>query len=422
MIYLIGLLLFIAFLLRVDFIFYIAYVCIGVYAWSLWSTARHLTWLRIERNFMQHAFHGETITIQIRMTNVSRLPIPWVHVQESAALELRSDDSLNTAVSIGGKQTAVFTYHLRGRQRGLYRVGPLRLTSSDVFGLTPDKNGLFPADYITIYPSITPLNKLGITSRLPFGTIVGRQRLFADPARPMGVRNFRSGDSIRQINWKSSAHTQQLMVKTFQPAISLETAVLLDLHQPGYNRQLRISTVEWGIEVAASLAAHLVEKQQRVGLLTNGVDPLSLAQETDLDLFDPETGRLQKGNMEAYRETPGKLIPPAIPPGNGRPHLMKLLERLARIEAEETIPLPQWATTACMSLSWGTTILVITPKGDYATCQALHRLVRSGFNPVLIVIEPDGNFGQVVERGRRLGFQAFNIAWERHLDQWREAR
>jgi hypothetical protein len=98
---------------------------------------------------------------------------------------------------------------------------------------------------------------------------------------------------------------------------------------------------------------------------------------------------------------------------------MKILEHLARLEGFETIPLTGWLPQATLPLSWGVTLLVVTPRGDLETCQALHRLVRSGFNPILITIEPDYNFGQVRRRARRLGFRAYNVARERDLDQWK---
>lgn len=418
---LILVLLFFAFLLRLDFIFYIAYVCIGVYAWSRWVTPRQLQKLRIGRFYNSHAFWGETIPVAVQLKNESRLPIPWLHLRESIALELRSHDSLNVVASLRGRETAVFTYHVKGKRRGYYQLGPLRLATGDLFGFTPQRVGAAGVEYVTVYPRITPLAHLGLPSRLPFGTIGSHQRLFEDPARPMGVRDFRSGDSLRQINWKASARTQNLVVKTFQPAISLETAVLLDLHSPTYLRKNRLATVEWAIEVAASLAAHLVDVRQTVGLMSNGIDPLTLAPGgSDAAAFDEESGRLRLPALaELRRRDPRALLPPHIPPGNGRAHLMKILERLARIESEETVPLTQWAPTACLHLSWGVTILAITARGDVATCQTLHRLVRAGFNPVLITVEPEHNFGEVRERARRLGFTAFQVWRPRDLDQWR---
>lgn len=415
---LILILLLIAFLLRVDFVFYIIYVCVGVYAWSRWYTPRALHRLAAGRSYSDHAFWGETVPVTLRLVNNSRLLIPWVQISESLAIELKLGEPVNQVLSLRGRETTELTYHVKGRRRGYYRLGPMRLTTSDLFGLLPEQQGTVPADFLTVYPRIIPLSRLGLPSRLPFGTIASRQRLFEDPARPMGVRDFRSGDSLRQINWKVSAHTRNLVVKTFQPAISLQTALLLNLNAGEYTRQGRQIYAEWAIEVAASLAAHLEEQRQAVGLMTNGVDPLhELGDESNAE-FDEASGRLlrtKKGSVHALAAP----LPPAIFPRSGRAHLMKILERLARVEAENTIAFNQWAPTACLHLSWGVTILAITPTGDESTCETLHRLLRAGFNPILIAVEPDYNFSQVRERARRLGFSAFNVTRLRDMDRWR---
>jgi len=420
---LIIVLLFFAFLLRVDFIFYIAYVCIGLYTWIRWQTPRQLKNVQISRNYASHAFWGEKVPVIVQVSNQSRFSLPWLQLSESLALELRAGEGeLNQIASLRGHEISEYTYTIRGQRRGYYEIGPMRLATGDSFGFL-DYDGKVPAEYITIYPRIIPLTQLGLPSRLPFGTIASRQRLFEDPARPMGIRDFRSGDSLRQINWKASAHTRQLVVKTFEPAISLETAVLLDLHTSTYYRKNRLTATEWAIEIAASLAAHLIDKRQPVGLISNGIDPLHLIHGTENMQFDAGSGRLLSKNAAQLGEkNPFELLSPTIPPGNGRPHLMKVLERLARLESAETIPVPQWAISACSHLSWGVTILVITALGDVTTCQTLHRLVRSGFNPVLICVEPDHNFGEVRQRAQRLGFKAFNITAARDLAPWRQPK
>lgn len=417
--YFILFLLIVAFLLQVDFIFYIVYVCIGVYAWSRWYTPRGLQRLEVRRRFPERAFYGEQVDVTLEITNRNRLPLPWLQLHESIAVQLRAGPVMRRVLSLGGRKTADCTYTIAGRWRGYYRLGPLRLETGDLFGLFPAQTGHLAADYFTVYPRIIPLSQLGLPSRLPFGTIASRQRLFEDPARPMGVRHFRSGDSLRQINWKVSAHTQELMVRTLEPAISLETAVLLNLHSGDYERRSRLNTVEWAIEVAASLAVHLVNRRQPVGFMTNGVDPLQ-GTTAAASTFDEESGRLRMqrpfGDQVGQRTL---TLPSIIPPRNGRTHLMKILERLARIESDDTISFNQWAPNACLHLSWGVTILAITAAGDEATCHTLHRLVRSGFNPILIVVEPDRNFGHVRQRAQRLGFAAYHVAVRRDLDGWR---
>ena len=407
-------LLVLAFLLRVDFIYYIVYVCIGIYALNRWLVPRTLRHVHISREFNDHAFLGETVPVQLVWTNASRWPLPWVEFHESIPPALRSGAQMQRAMNLGGQQERRFTYQIQAGRRGYYRLGPLRLTAGDLFGLAEGKTGYLEANFLTIYPRIISLTSLGLPSRLPFGTIAARQRLFEDPARPMGTRQYYSGDSQRHINWKVSAHTGNLLVKRFEPAISLETAVLLNLHTEDYQKKEYRFQTEWAITTAASLAAYLVNQRQPVGLITNGVDPLQSGLEP---LFSSDNGRLLGADPDAPL-----LMPPAIAPRNGRAHLMKILEQLARIESAETIPFAEWATNACYQLSWGVTILAITARGDEQTCQALHRLVRTGFNPILLAVEPDYNFGLVRERARLLGFRAFNVTETSGLDTWRRSR
>ncbi len=416
---LIIVLLVIALLLRLDFIYFILYVCVGIYALSRWAIPHALNQLRLKREFSSHAFLGESITVHLHWHNQSRIPLPWVEFNESIPPGLRVGELVQQVITLSGKQERTFSYKIQAGRRGYYRLGPLRLVSGDLFGLASGKTGYLDPDNITIYPRIISLTKLGLPSRLPFGTIASRQRLFEDPARPMGVREYHAGDSQRHINWKVSAHTERLLVKRFQPAISLETALLLNLHKHDYEQGDWRYHIEWAIVAAASLASHLIEQRQPTGLITNGIDPLHFTG-NDVELqFSEESGRLmQQETVDSF----ASQIPPSISPRNGRAHLMKILERLARIESESTVPFVEWAPTACLNLSWGVTILVITSRGDEATCYALHRLVRSGFNPILIAVEGAYNFGLVRERARRLGFRAYNVTATSGLDMWRQTK
>lgn len=416
--WLIVLLLLVALFLRVDFIYYILYVVIGVFIWSRWYAARAMKGVKAARSFPHRAFLGETVPVTVTMVNDSRLALPWLQVSESIPPELRMGEPVERVVTLRGRDRNSFTYHVRGQQRGYYRVGPLRLVAGDLFGLAETRDAFLRPGYLTVYPRIIPLARLGLPSRLPYGTIASRQRLFEDPARPMGVRGFRSGDSLRQINWKASAHTRDLLVRTLEPAISLETVILLDLHRDDYERRDWQISTEWAIVLAASVANHLITQRQAVGLITNGVDPLRAGEETRQ--YDEASGRLLNPTRTP-EENRADYIAGPIPAHTGRAHLMRLLEQLARLESVNTVPFAAWAAAATVRLNWGVTLLAVTGAGDEATCNALHRLVRAGYNPILVAIEPDANFGAVRERARRLGFQAYNVTGRAGLDQWQQS-
>ena len=85
--------------------------------------------------YNDHAFLGESVDVQIRCENLSRLPLPWMELLESVPPELRKGDTLKRVAHIKGRETRVFNYQVEAGRRGYYRLGPLRLTTGDLFGL-----------------------------------------------------------------------------------------------------------------------------------------------------------------------------------------------------------------------------------------------------------------------------------------------
>jgi uncharacterized protein (DUF58 family) len=326
--------------------------------------------------------------VRIEIKNTSWWPVPWLRIEESPPLSISTGSAVHQVISLRPRERTEVRYDLVGRQRGYYQIGPTAMSTGDLFGFAEAQGRLETLDHLTVYPRVIPLARIDLASRAPHGGIKSQQPIFADPARIMGKREYQRGDPLRTIDWKSSAHASALQVKKYEPAVSLTSMIFLDLNARAYTSQLRFTASEWAIVVAASLANTLVDQRQAVGLGCNGADPLS------------------------------GITRWTIPPRPGRLHLMKLLEWLARVETVDLAPLADWLPTAALGLGWGTTVIAISPTGDEETCRALHRLLRAGLNPVLVVAEPHGQFGVIRERARRLGIAAHLVASETDLKRW----
>ncbi|MDX1689325.1 MAG: hypothetical protein R3248_15185, partial [Candidatus Promineifilaceae bacterium] len=150
---LILVLLLLALLLQVDFIFYIIYVIVGIYVWSLWLTPRAFRKLRVERSFNDHAFLGERVTVAVTLRNEGRLPLPWIQAVESVPPELSLGAAPRRALSLRGRQESSFTYQVQATRRGYYRLGPLSVRSGDLFGWKEELKQT-SAGYLTVYPRI----------------------------------------------------------------------------------------------------------------------------------------------------------------------------------------------------------------------------------------------------------------------------
>lgn len=378
----------VALLLQVDFIFYVVYVLTGTYLLAQWRTRRILPRLLVSRRFTDHIFNGETARVEVEVANPGWWPVPWLRYEESPPSQLTASSALRQVMALRPKERLRFSYDVVGQRRGYYPIGPGRLSTGDLFGFAQAESLYDEPRHLTVYPRVVPLADVGITSHAPHGVIKSAHPIFADPSRISGIRDYHPGDPLRSIDWKSSARAGSLQVKKYEPAVSMTTVIFLDMNMAAYTRAQRASASEWAVVVAASLANYLSSQRQAVGLASNGADSLSGAT--------------------LWR----------IPPRPGRGHLMKLLEWLARVQLAEAGSLSGWLPTATADLPWGTTVLAITPCGDEEICRALHRVRRAGLNPALLVVEPYARFGAVQERGRRLGV-AVHPAWgEADLARW----
>lgn len=379
-----------AVLAQVEWAYYLVYVVGGVWLLSHWSVRRSSDKLQVDRTLPERAFTGQRVTASVSIANHSWFPIAWLMFQERTPLELREDTDYRLVMSVGSKSKVEHSYVFNCRQRGYYQVGPLSINSGDLFGFARSEWREQNPKHILVYPRIVSLAQLGLPSRTPFGQLAAPNRLFEDPARLNGVRVYASGDSLRRVHWKATAHTNTLLVKKFQPAIALSVVVILEMARSQYPIGEVVSGSEWGVIVCASIASAVSEQRQPVGLISNGIDVES--------------------------QTP--LTP--LLPRNGQDQLIAILTRLARVqlsnpEQNKTGLGSHWLTHPLGSLGWGATIVLVTPQLDEDTIWMLHQTYRRGAQVIVLVCAQQTNFAEMQARSRQLGIDAHLTIWERDL-------
>jgi uncharacterized protein (DUF58 family) len=390
---LLGLLLLIAAFLRGDFALTLIYLVVGAMAAGLWWGRRAVTQVQAERRFPGHAFLGERVPVRLRVQNKGWLPVPWLELRESLPVALVGPNSFQSVIHLGPHARADFEYSIEARKRGYYAVGPLSLSTGDILGLNDSLVGERQAEALVVYPKIIPFASMDIPSQSPQGTLRHTLPLFEDPTRAFGKRGYTSGDSLRRIDWKSSASSGRLQVKLFEPSIALETCIILNLNAEDYFYRSRLDSTELAIVIAASIASWIVEKKQLVGLSANGRDPLM---------------------------TDGKSH--VVPPHKGKGHLMRLLETLARLELTESSPLAPLIQSQRYHLPWGTTLIVITGRAEDAVLEELHQARRAGQNAVLILAGRDAEPEGVRRRANAFGIAVHSIGTERDLSIWAQGK
>ncbi|HEU0297279.1 MAG TPA: DUF58 domain-containing protein [Anaerolineales bacterium] len=392
--FLLLLLLLIATFLQGGFALTLMYLVIGALAVGMWWSRRALAQVEVKRRFSTHAFLGERIQIHLQVQNKGWLPLPWLELRETLPVALVGPDSFQSVINLAPRADANFEYAVEARKRGYYAIGPLSISTGDILGLSDSLQSTHQAQALVVYPQIIPFRSMKIPSQSPQGTLRHNVPLFEDPTRAFGKRGYTSGDSLRRIDWKSSASSGRLQVKLFEPSIALETCVILNLNAEDYFYRSRIDSTELAIVIAASISNWVVEKKQMVGMLVNGHDPLMAEND-----------------------------PQFIPPRKGKRHLMRILEALARVERTDHSALGPLIQQYRYQFAWGTSLIVITGQMSHEALDELYQARRAGQHAILILAGRDSADEGIRRRANILGIPVFSIATEHDLKLWtREAR
>lgn len=242
-------------------------------------------------------------------------------------------------------QTNSLTYRATCDRRGLYSFGPLRLESKGPFGLFRTRNTVTAPGEVLIYPAYHHLKRLRLFEKREFAEQsslrVGRG------SQVIGTREYRSGDSLRQIHWRSTARTGQLVVKEFSDDEQQAFTVVLDLQADLSIGAGKFSTFETAIRLAASFGYYATKKDIPLRLV--GSSP--------------------------------KWTPPAMPLG-----WWSLLNYLAKVQNDGHEPLAK----VLNRLPASTFVVVLISRPHETITKALSALAQADRQTLAIFITPDG--------------------------------
>jgi uncharacterized protein (DUF58 family) len=286
---------------------------------------------------------GDILHEEFELGNDSRIPVLWAEFVDESNVPGYTPGRV---VACGSSSIYRWKSEVECWKRGVYRLGPHRLTLGEPFGLFEAELRFSYSDMVLIYPRVVMLPRLP----LPHGNTRGadrrrRPQRGTEPATT--VSDYRPGDSLRFIHWRTTAHRGRLMVKELEIEPSGDVWIVLDLNGAVHSGENESSTLEYSITVAASLAAELLSGGERraVGLLTvAGMTPWpgdgAPAEASGAD-----------GEQEAV----------IVPPQSGQAQLWKILATLAPVHASH-VDLAELLRSSRGALGRRRTLVVITPQ------------------------------------------------------------
>ena len=305
---------------------------------------------------------GERVRVELLIRNNSRTPKFYLRAGDRLPRWIRyaGNDAGEAPLllNLWPGETGRLAYLIEPQKRGLHQIGPTRILAPDLIGMSKFVRILNEPDEILVYPQIIPVRPEFLSG--------GAERGWRDqenaPGRGEGtdfhgVRDYRMGDDLRRINWKTTARTGALAVTEYSLGYANDVAIVLDLAESSYQEsgEGNESALEYAIKIAASIAAAALRQGSAVQMMTNS------------------------------------LLPGLDPLLRGSDQLPRLLDALARAEANGRKSLTDAVSEGLASGLGGALLLCVTPlpadDPDVAGALSLWQRSGGGEKPFLLLLD-----------------------------------
>ncbi|HOB05447.1 MAG TPA: DUF58 domain-containing protein [Propionibacteriaceae bacterium] len=171
-----------------------------------------------------------------------------------------------TVHRFAGEWRREISYPMIGAQRGRFATGPLTVRATDPFSLVKLDRRFTATSDVMVTPLVVPLPGMRNASGAGMSGESTPQKVGVVGTDDVLVREYRAGDDVRRIHWRSTARRDELMVRREEQAWDPAASVLLDSRAVAHAGEGRTSSFEWAVSAATSIALHFLDSGFRVDL------------------------------------------------------------------------------------------------------------------------------------------------------------
>jgi uncharacterized protein (DUF58 family) len=233
--------------------------------------------LRVRRLVTRHGVVGEPLTVRYAVTNLNRfVPVFSVHITERPVSGASGWTGFMAPAEawimhLGPRETVHGEAIFWPRRRGEARFDQLRIWTTFPFGIIKKSVTFSQPQPALVYPQLYELRRRVVNAITPqglAGALVSRRAGAGDDY--YGMREFRQGDTLRQVAWKRTAGLDELVcIERTQPAPP-KLRVVVNLTTPTRNLRVdpgsvRDQSPQHLEELSISLAASIIHAADQNG-------------------------------------------------------------------------------------------------------------------------------------------------------------
>lgn len=220
-------------------------------------------------------------------------------------------------------ESAEFATEFLAARRGRYLIRPPAVRLTDPLRLATSRETALDDQTLLVYPRfysmesfIVPVGRRYQPGGIPLSSSTG------DAIEFVGTREYREGDPVKNIHWRSWARRGEPVVKEYEEEYFCRIALILDTFLPPHPRAEHTEAFEAAISVVASIADYFSRSEYIVDIMAAGPD-----------IYEVSAGR-SLAYLENILDVLACLEPCAQPPFHGiGPHLFEKLAQITTVVA-----------------------------------------------------------------------------------------
>lgn len=212
--------------------------------------------------------NGDENPIELTLQNTYNFKTYLLLIDELPFQYQKRDFEINT--QLNKHQEKKITYTLRPLERGEYYFGNLNVYVNSPIGLITRRYQFAKDAMVPNYPSFLQLRKymlIAFSNKL-FEYGLKKIRRIGHTMEFEQIKDYVTGDDIRNINWKATAKRNQLMVNQFQDERSQPIYSVIDKGRAMKMPFEGLSLLDYAINATLVISNVALKKQDKAGMFT----------------------------------------------------------------------------------------------------------------------------------------------------------
>ncbi|MEM7187452.1 MAG: DUF58 domain-containing protein [Bacteroidota bacterium] len=243
-------------------------ILLGLTLFDLLLLYLNRTGVQAKRLLPEKLSNGDANPIELTVTNRYLMPV-WIKVIDELPVQWQRRD-FKIQSWLKPSQHKRLTYQVYPKERGEYHFGDLNVFVSSAIGLIIRRQRFSADGMVPNYPSFLQLKKydfIAFSNRLKFFGLKKIRRI-GHTMEFEQIKEYVSGDDVRNINWKATAKKNELMVNQFQDEKSQPVYSVIDKGRVMKMPFHQLSLLDYAINATLVISNIVLKKQDKAGMFT----------------------------------------------------------------------------------------------------------------------------------------------------------